>query len=193
MDGILSALSLAGGATPWGALFGGVFGGVKKWLDNRHEEKMIEAANAERALDRAHDLALIDKEIQKETAVAEMNLQETMFKTDAIALMGTSKNQDTEVSALGEVLQGAGKYLRGFAGFIFVGVTAVQKLTRPGITFALFCLTCYLFWEVNKLVGGLKVMTTGELVAIYSKIIFSALGMTELAITFWFVSRPGKR
>ncbi len=193
MGGLLTALGAATSATPWGALFGGVFGFGKKWLDNRHEEKMITAANAERALDRQHDLALIDKEIQKETTIAEMELKETMFRADTIALTSTAKSQDTEISALSVVLEKCGKYLRAFAGFVFVCVTAVQKLTRPGLTFSLFCLTCYFYYEVNKMVGGPAAIPRDMLLGIHSRIILSGLSMTELAITFWFVARPGKR
>ncbi|MBU0680088.1 MAG: hypothetical protein KKD73_01580 [Proteobacteria bacterium] len=194
MADILSlAGNLASNATPWGALIGGVFSWGKKWLDNRHEEKKAEMAYQERALDRQHDLALADREIEKETRLATIRLDESMFVADSQALTIAAKSQDAEISAMADVLEGAGDFLRWFAGFVFVCVTAVQKLTRPGLTFCLFCLTCYFYYEVNKLIGGLATKPSNELAAIHSRIIFSGLNMAELSMTFWYMGRPTKK
>lgn len=185
--------NLAGNATPWGAIVGGLLSWGKTWLGNKHEEKKAEMAYKERALDRKHDLDLADREIEKATKLASIQLDESMFVADSAALASASESQDAEIKAMDTVLQGAGGFLRWVAGLVFVFVTAVQKLTRPGLTFALFCLTCYFYYEVNKLVGGLVAIDKEGLIEIHGRIIMSGLNMTEFAVAFWYVARPTKK
>lgn len=188
--GLLTAI---GGATPWGALLGGVTGLAKKFIEDRHQAKMAGIAATERVADRAHDLALIDKEIEKTTREADLSLRETEFKTDAEALTATVKSQDAEVSALKDVLKRVTwPWIGNLVALAFAGITIIQKTIRPAITCALFVLTCYLFHKVNKYVGGLETMPRDELMVIFKQIIMSVLGLTEMAIAFWFTSRPKK-
>ena len=190
MSGFLSAV--LGATTPWGAIIGGVFGTAKKILDDRKELKLAQFAAQEKEKDRQHYLLIADKEIEKVATQAKFALDEKKFTFDARNLREAVKSQDAEISALEQVLDKAGGFIAFIAGLVFTFVTAVQKLIRPALTVAFFVLVCVLFKEVHALVDGLSVLTSQELFDIYKRIIITILNLSELSVTFWFISRPPK-
>jgi len=161
-----------------GSIFGGVLALGKGWLNNRHEAKMASIAQAERQLDRVHDLALADKEIQATLKQGEMHLKETMFEVDSKGLISASKSQDKEISALESVLSGSYKWVISFAGVLFTIVTASQKMTRIVLTVILMVMTNNIYSTATP---EIKTMIT-----------HSILSFTGFAVTFWFMTRPKK-
>jgi len=187
--GIVGGLATGG----VGSVLGGVVGLGKSFLADRHALKMAEISQKEGALERAHDLALADKEIERVTTEAQLKLDETMFRVDSKALSVASVSQDKEISALGQALEGSYVWVRSMAAMAFTGVTVIQKLTRVIITGVLMALTWRVYGEINALVGGLDALPTTEIMEIYRGAIRAVESFTGFAITFWFVTRPHKK
>lgn len=190
MLGTLLSLFSSG---PMGILFGTIGGLAKKWQDNKHEREMAAIEATEKAADRAHDLALADKEIEATTKKAAMHLEETMYATDSASLSAASARQDAEISVLRTVLDKSGKVVNVAAGVLFTFATFTQKMIRPVLTVALCIMTWRMHQEVSALLGGLSSLTNTELMEIYTRIVVTMLNLTELAVSFWYVSRPQKK
>lgn len=182
--------ALASGAG--GGIIGGVLGLGKKFMADRHEKSMMKEKREERNADRDHDLALADKEIERDMKAADANLQQAMFEADSEALTTASSNQDKEISALGPALDGSWKWVRSLAALMFSIATVCGKMVRIVLTVALVYQTFEMFNELNSVLGGLQSLTPTDQAEIFKKIIYSILSMTGMAVGFWFVARPEK-
>lgn len=188
LSGILGAVTSGVG----GGIIGGVLGLGKKFLADRHEKAMLAEKRLERAADRAHDIALADKEIERDMKAADAKLDQAMFEADTAALSQASAAQDQEISALGSTLADCWPFVRSLAALAFAGVTVCQKLVRIVLTVVLVWQTFEIFTQLNAVLGGLEALKPGDLVEIYKKVIYSILGLTGIAVSFWYVSRPEK-
>jgi len=182
--------ALASGAS--GGIIGGVLGLGKKFLADRHEMKLLKEKREEREADRKHDLALADKEIERDMKAAEAKLQQAMFEADTSALTEASSNQDKEISALAPSLDGSWRWIRSFAALMFAGVTVCQKMVRIVLTVALVYFTFKMFDQLNESLGGLASLPADVQAEIFKKLIYSIISLTGTAVMFWFVSRPEK-
>lgn len=182
--------ALASGAG--GGIIGGVLGLGKKFMADRHEKAMMKEKREERDADRQHDLALADKEIERDMKAAESNLQQAMFEADSAALTTASSNQDAEISALGSALDDSWKWVKSLAALLFSLATVCGKMVRIVLTIALVYQTFAMFNELNTALGGLTSLNVDDQGEIFKKIIYSILSMTGMAVGFWFVARPEK-
>lgn len=185
---VLGALASGAG----GGIIGGFLGLGKKFMADRHEKAMMKEKREERNADRAHDIALADKEIERDMKAAESNLQQAMFEADSEALTTASSNQDAEISALGSALDGSWKWVKSLAALLFSLATVCGKMVRIVLTVALVYQTFEMFNELNTVLGGLSSLTDADQAEIFKKIIYSILSMTGMAVGFWFVARPEK-
>lgn len=175
-----------------GGIIGGVLGLGKKFMADRHEKAMMKEKREERNADRQHDLALADKEIERDMKAAESNLQQAMFEADSAALSVASNNQDAEISALAPALEGSWVWVKSLAALMFSFATVCGKMVRIVLTIALVYQTFAMFNELNTALGGLSSLGVSDQGEIFKKIIYSVLSMTGMAVGFWFVARPEK-
>jgi hypothetical protein len=175
-----------------GGLLGGILGIGKKFLTNRHEAKMQELQDIREDKDRAHDLMLADKEIERDMKAADAKLDQAKFEADSAALTTASTNQDKEISALGSTLEGSWKWVKSLAAILFTLVTFCQKMIRPVLTIVLVYQTFEMFDELNTALGGLATLPVTDQAEMFKRIVFSILGLTGMAVGFWFVARPEK-
>ena len=173
---------------PWGTVFGGIGGYFKKKQDNKFSLEMMDKKEIADTNNHTRDMALLDKEIEKTTLLAEVDLEKEHARVDGAALMTAVKSQDAEVSALAPVAEKSGPKMIAFMGFVFTCITALQKSIRPVITMCLYFSSCVIMYTVHKKVGSISSTNQVAMLAIYEMVIFSILNMTELAITFWFAS-----
>lgn len=178
---------------PVGMLFGGVVGIGKKWLEGKQERDMLKLKMSERALDRKHDLDLASKEIEGNLAEGKMHLDEKMFEADSKALSAASSRQDAEISGLAGIIKGCYKWIHSLIIVpMFVSITFTQKMIRPVLTIMLVYMTWELYKETYTIIGGLDNLDHKVVEKIYISIIQSILGLTGMAVSFWYVGRPPK-
>jgi hypothetical protein len=175
-----------------GGLFGGLLGIGKKWITNSHEAKMQAIQDTREDKDRAHEVVMASKEIERDMKAAESKLDQAMFEADSVALTTTSANQDKEISALGSVLGKCGKIVNGIAAFVFTFVTFCQKMIRPVLTIVLVYQSFEMFNELSVAMGGLQNLPVADQAALLKQIVISILGLTGMSVGFWFVARPEK-
>ena len=175
-----------------GGIIGGVLGLGKKFMADRHEAKMVKEQRLEQAEERLHDLALADKEIERDMKAAESKLDQAKFEADTAALSTASTSQDKEISALGSTLDGSYKWVKSFAAFLFTLSTVAGKMVRIVLTLALVYQTFEMFDTLNTALGGLESLEVGDRTEIFKRIIDSILSLTGIAVGFWFVARPEK-
>lgn len=189
ISGVLGAAASGIG----GGLLGGVLGIGKKWITNRHEAKMQEQRDAREDKDRAHELLLADKEIERDMQAADNKLDQAKFEADSTALVTASASQDKEITALESTLEGSWGLTKNFAAFLFALVTFTQKMIRPGLTLALVYETFDMFNRLDDAMGGLRMLPITDQTELFKRIVFSILGLTGMAVGFWFVARPEKQ
>lgn len=176
-----------------GGLLGGVLGIGKKWMTNKHEAKMQDLQDKREDKRMANDLLLADKEIQRDMQAAENKLDQAKFEADSAALNAASASQDEEISALDSTLKGSWGVTKNFAAFAFTLVTFTQKMIRPGLTIALVYETFSMFSRLDVALGGLSSLPVTDQTELFKRIVFSILGLTGMAVGFWFVARPEKQ
>lgn len=143
--------ALFGGATGLiGTLVGKVFG----WLELREKARTL-------ALEQAHELALFDRQAA---------LRRTEMESEA-AIADTAAWQAGRVASYQHDMA---------AGETYKWVAAVQKLTRPILTFALIGLTLWVFLRVADL-------------GIQSDIVNQVIYLTAMAVAWWFGDRAPRK
>ena len=188
-SGLLGAVASGAG----GGIIGGVLGLGKKFMADRHEAKMVEQQRLDRAEERVHDLALAEKEIERDMKAAESRLDQAKFEADTSALSAASASQDKELTALTPALEGSYKWVRSIAAVFFSVATFTQKMIRPALTVALVWQTFEMLSVLNTSLGGLSNLTVPDQTEILKRIIYSILSLTGIAVGFWFVARPEKQ
>lgn len=176
------------------AILGGVFGGVlswfKGWQEDRHEAKMVELKMQDKALDRQHELACMDREAESaerlalirsegEQSVAELSALEQAIKAEA-------RGATWSKAALGN-LQG---FWAGLVAFLLAMVDVVRGLTRPVITAYLVGLVTVMFVQLMTKVTGID---SNQAFTLVLRIVDMVLFLTCTAVGFWFGSRGTSR
>lgn len=179
--------SLFGGIASggFGAALGGVFGLGKQWLDNRQAIAMRQIDVSEAALNRSHDLALMDKEIDK--AVIQVEGERSIADTNAMAQVNLS--QDRESDSLKPALAKSYKWVNSLVAVILSIPILISKIIRPGLTIYLMVLTSRLMKELLLKIGA-EIFTSQEALIILHNCTNTILELTALAVAFWFVARP---
>jgi hypothetical protein len=175
-----------------GGLLGGIMGIGKKWITNRHEASMQSLKDIRDDKERDHDLAMADKEIERDMKAADAQLDQAKFEADSAALTTASASQDAEVTTLGPALSKCGKFVNGVAALAFTFVTFCQKMIRPVLTVVLVYQTFTMFNELSVAMGGLANLPIEDQAALLKHIVLSILGLTGIAVGFWYVARPEK-
>lgn len=143
-----------------GAIFGGLFRlapEVLKWLDRKDE--------------RAHELAMLDKEM----SFAQIRAEQAMHTVDAQVDMA-------QFDAIGKALEGQAAMATA-AGKLVAGISA---LVRPLVTYWVVCL-----WSGVKIAGmALAYQTSGS----WQEMLMQTWGpddnaILSLILVFWFVGR----
>lgn len=185
--GTAADLLTGGAAGAAGGLLGSVFGFGKAWLEKRHEAKMTAIANAEKAKDRAHDLALMDREAEIDLAKTAAEVTGRMNEADLAnihaGIEAEAKDQET-LQAMGSKL---GRFFGPIAAMLLFFAEFIRKMMRPVITTALVCATIQIYFDLGVDVTHFEVSKRLELLGV---VIDQLLFLTGVAVCFWFLSRP---
>lgn len=185
LDAILG-VATSGTSGIIGGLFGGALSWAKGWQDNRHEVKLIELQLQEKARDREHDLAVMDREAESAASLAqirsegEQSLAEMNAMSDAIKaeMAGATWSKDT-IGTLSGVWA-------SLAGFLLTLVDVVRGLIRPLLTLYLVGLVTAIFLRVWSQSTGFDAEQNFTLII---RIVDMVLFLTCTAVGFWFGSR----
>ena len=170
---MLSAIVAIFGSTGFGTVIGLLGSAFTRW-DERQKQaqefeqnfKLAQLSIEELKLEQAHELAVVDKEIDKAEVESEIVVNEgelSAFKTSLI--------EGNKKSAI--------RWVEGF-----------NSLMRPLITLFFLGVVTWLTVEVHELVGGLDALTHSEIMDLYVKIIATILFLTATSVTWWFGARP---
>lgn len=193
---------LTGGASAAaGGVLGGVFGLGKSWMENHYQAKRDKLEADEREKDRAHDLALVDKEIEAATrrtademAAAAQDDQFDLQKEDLGNIKEYLSGQKEEQKTLGAIVGKMRGLALSIAGGFLVLAEVVRKLVRPVLTAALVGATLKLAAGLGISVGDLP---AADRLDLFRSVVDSVLLLTSVAVHFWFLSRkhvdPGRR
>ena len=157
-----------------GAIVGAIGGFVAKREERKNLElniqREIELAKIrtnELQLEQNHELMMADKQVAR--AQTEAEIAQELKAGDAFI----------------ESIRMAGKD----TGILIVD--AVRGLMRPLITSYLLIVTTVLFFEVQRVIGGLDNLPTDTVTEIYMVLIKQIVFLTVTAVSWWFATRPG--
>ena len=157
-----------------GAIGGLATKGIEAWnkkKDQEHELKRDAALHK-------NDMEMMKMEVDKATRIA-----------DSKALTKTIISQDKEISVLPTLAERSGPKMTAFMAFCSIMLTVLQKSIRPILSYSLFVTSCIIIAKLHVKVGA-DAFNQGEMAEIYRVAILSILNMTELALSYWFTSRP---
>lgn len=154
---------------PGAAGITGLLGGVvskffevrAKREQNKYEERMRELDIEESKLERDHELAMADKQMERAEVEGNIAIQEGELRA-----FNTSQIEGNRVDGM-------------------------LKFVRPGITFYLLVAVSVLFAAVWKSVGGLEAFDTSQLTNMLHDMVNAAIYLTVMCIGWWFGSRGG--
>ncbi len=156
----------------------GVFGSaIEKWF----ALKEVQEKAKEKALDRAHELAVMEKEsdlalkrITVEAEVKQSQAEQESFKT--------SYSFDSD-----RLTPDGAKLSRGMLWFTVIG-DFFCKMIRPVSTVWYQLAVAAIFsWSALELRRrGVEALTTEEFGAVFSHIIYSVIGMAETTLFWWY-------
>lgn len=185
--GTAADLLTGGVAGAAGGLLGSVFGLGKAWLDKRHEAKMTALANEEKAKDRAHDLALMDREAEIDLAKTSAEVTGRLNEADLANIHAGIEAEAVEQETLKVMAGKLGSVMGSFvSGLLFIA-EFVRKMMRPVITTALVCATLKIYVDLGVDVTSFDV---AQRLKILATVIDQILFLTGVAVCFWFLSRP---
>lgn len=164
MDWLVDALVGPGAAGITG-LIGGAFSkyfeAKAKREQYRYEEAMRKLDIAEARLERDHELAMADKQMERAQIEGELAIDQEEMK--AFTISQTEGNR----------------------------VEGILRFVRPGITFYLLAAVSVLFGIVWIKVGGLSTFAPNDLNTLLVDMINAAIYLTVMCVGWWFGSRPG--
>lgn len=164
----------------------GIIGGA---IEKYHEYKQEQLKAKERALDRQHELAVMDKEatlaLKKLTVEGEIKQQaaEQQVFADSYKF-----NNDKLIPADAKLSKTQLNWV--------VAVEVISKAVRPLSTIWYQVLIAVIFgWSAWKLVdASTTVFSMKEIAEIYRQIVFSILGMGETTLLWWYgIRRMSKK
>lgn len=175
----------------WSAVVGGLFGTFgslfKGWLESRHERNMASLRAAERAADRSHELAVMDREAQHATALATVQAAQVERVADLETLQTSLLEEARGATWSAPWAQRLSGWWAGLVGLGLGAVDMVRGLMRPLITVYLIGLTTALALRILGQSAGLDAPQAFDLLL---KITDMVLFLTCTAVGWWFGSRP---
>jgi len=171
MEWLLSIFSSSG--------LGAIVGAVGAYFTRKAELAKMQAQHNFELKNRELDLQEASSERTHELQMADKQMQRAKVEGDVA-------EQQVEAEAFKESIMQAGKRI----GITFVD--AIKGLMRPTITVYLLINTTVLAFAVGDLLGGLAGLPTQELSELYKTIITQVVGLTALAVSWWFGSRPAR-
>ena len=171
MDWLLSIFSSSG--------LGAIVGAIGAYLTRKAELAKMKADFEFKLKNRELDLQEASSERSHELQMADKQMQRAKVEGDVA-------EQQVEAEAFKESIMQAGKRV----GITFVD--AIKSLMRPTITAYLLVNTTILAVAVGDLLGGLESIPVQELSELYKTIITQVIGLTALAVSWWFGSRPAR-
>ena len=158
-----------------GAIVGAIGGIVTKGqeiklhgLQSSERIAIAKISVEELSMEQGHELAMADKQVER--AIVEGR--------QAVEL----KDSDAFVESIKGAFEPTGE------GFI----DKLKGSMRPVITIALLSMTAVLMHELWSEVGGLKALTEGQLIELFSYVVQQVVFLTVLSVSWWFASRPAR-
>lgn len=160
------------GSGGFGGIVGGVLGLFNKMEERKllrvrlsHEKDMAEIDAREANNDRAHEVIMADKQVER--AQAEGAIAADL--ADADAFRESLKAQTAPINNTAEAIRAS---VRIIVTYLFVG------------------LYCYTFWKVAEQVGGLDALSPEELLDIYKYLIYQTAALVGIVVGWYFGARP---
>ncbi len=173
----------------WQLILGPILGLVGSGIEKFSEYKSDQLKSAEREKDRAHELAVMEKEVDlalKKTTVEGKIRQEVAAQAtfDASYHFANDKliPENAELS-------------RGQLGWI-VAVDVLSKSIRPLSTIWYQLMIAAIFgWSAWKLANAsVEVFSLQEISSIYKEVVFSIIGLGETTLLWWYgIRRMSKK
>lgn len=168
-----------------GPLFGLIGSGVEKFAEYKEDKLKAE----EREKDRAHELAVMEKE-------ATLAIQKTTVEGQIRQSEAEQKTFDRSYRFNNENLLPDNAEITGWKLGLVVLVEVFQKSIRPASTCWYQFLVAVVFsWSAWKLVNaGAEVISQKEIAEIFRHIVFSIIGMAETTLLWWYgIRRMSKK
>jgi len=169
-----------------GGAIGGIMGLGKCWIQYKHEQVMAQQKRETLKIQNEHDLAMADKEMFRSKLEAQYEVE----KLDLNNLGESVRGQDAEIKAMAPALEKSSQRVQSFVALMFGFATFSGKMIRQVLTVALVILTSVIFWKVQGIIGGLKVLTVAELIGIFTSVINTILNLTGISVGYWYTTRP---
>lgn len=152
------------------SILGGVVGLVGSWLTKREERKQQ------------------DQEFRHEQRMAEINTEQMRFRATHELQLANKEIDRTEVEGELSAFRESLKTMAAKTGIPIVD--ALRAIMRPVVTVYLLGLSSYVAFKVAVLVGGLSNIDTAVIEQLFVSIVRDTLFLTNVAVTWWFGSRP---
>lgn len=160
-----------------GPILGTVGGLFNRWIDLKGEKQKAE----ERKEERAHELAVMDKEyaLAERRATLEASIRES--EADARAFEASYQFANDRLLPEGSKLSPAQRWLA-------LGVDAFSRLIRPMATvWYQLALGGVFVWSALELrQRGLEALSAEQFGALVSEIIYSIVALAETTLLWWF-------
>jgi hypothetical protein len=187
--------SFVGGAAsgPIGLFLGGIFGLGQKYMDMRAEKLKSE----ERARDRAHELAVIDREADRAEVLANIKYNETVDAAQLTA-MSASHKFDKATYSTGLIDRVSNKFVRGLLVTMMVSVDYFRGMVRPATTAYYQGLQLFLaVWATQVLSqafssGVLSFDVDQFALATLLKLVDATIAGAAATLAWYFTSRPNR-
>lgn len=173
----------------WQLIAGPILGLVGSAVEKYHEVKLEQLKIQERALDRAHELAVMSKE-------SELALQQTTVQGEIAQDIEAARAFTASYNFANDTLIPEGAKLGRKQLNWVVAVEILSKAIRPLATIWYQLLIAAVFgWAAYKLasVGG-EVFAGEEIAGIFREVVYSVIGMGETTLFWWFgIRRMSKK
>lgn len=161
-----------------GPILGGLLGLGTKWLEGR-----------EKAADRSHELAVMDKEAALAASRLKLEGELRMEEADASAFAASYKFDNERLTPEGSRLSKGQLWLA-------IGIDALSKSVRPMSTIvytgATFTILIWCLVSLNR--AGQAGLTQAEMAQIVREVIYAIVYTSETILFWWFGIRgPSKR
>lgn len=150
--------------------------------------KMLESWN--KRGDRKHEIALANLAHTQNKEMLNLEASVALQKTDMENLGKSVVSQDAQIEGSMSVISGAGPKVRGWVSFWLGNVIVANKSVRIVLAYSLFAAACFTIIELHGKVDGLDAFGEKEVVSMYKMSVLSLFDMMELALSYWFCSRP---
>lgn len=130
---------------------------------DKHEKDMAEISLKENALNREHEVNMVDKNI-------DLAKSEGAIKIDLAEVGSFTESQKTS----------------------HPWMEKVRAIMRPLLTTMLIVWAMVFSYQLHQMVGGLDVIPQKQLIVMYAALIGDLTALTSMSISWWFGSRRAK-